>query len=255
LRAKDRPIWFAAPVDRTIDSRRLLFSLFVVTSLVASTACSDVLGLDDLAERAPGASTETGGSEEEAASNTPAPVDDGFASDELGNPSKPDAGCAANIASDLAHCGGCGNACPAGTAVCNKGTCRGELRVRALMDGQSRIVLQGTTIKWHHLSWAAPGRHGTSNEPTYLNGVAWTPTWPKAGDQSSCNCFSSTSNALVPPLPKKTQTLTLTSISARGPVAVFQHPSATNDFTGVIDLQDPDQGPAWFEILITYDTR
>jgi len=50
-----------------------------------------------------------------------------------------------------------------------------NLNVRAFIDGRSRLIVQGDTVRWHHLDSAAPGRHGGADEPTYLNGKACIP--------------------------------------------------------------------------------
>jgi hypothetical protein len=165
-----------------------------------------------------------------------------------------DAACSANVDQDLAHCGGCGKACPPRTTTCTKGVCRGELRVRAFIDGTSRILLHGSTLKWHHIEASAPGLWEKHNDPTYLDNLPWTPTWPSSGDAKSCNCMSSSSNA-VPPLPAKAQTVTLTPIAVRDEAKIREQPSATNDFTATIELHDGNTGAAWYEVVLAYDTR
>src|SRR5438309_2122593 len=52
------------------------------------------------------------------------------------------------------------------------------IRVRAYIDGRSRLRLQGNTVQWLHLEWAAPGKHGGLNKPTVINGKEWFPEWP-----------------------------------------------------------------------------
>ena len=57
----------------------------------------------------------------------------------------------------------------------------------ALIDGRNQLIFQGTTLQWHHLRFAAVGRHDGRNEPTVistqLNGVTimdsveWIPQW------------------------------------------------------------------------------
>ncbi|MBI4641246.1 MAG: hypothetical protein HY731_11160 [Candidatus Tectomicrobia bacterium] len=49
------------------------------------------------------------------------------------------------------------------------------LRVQAHIDGRSRLILRANTAQWHHLDFAAPGRHGFVNLPTIINGVQWFP--------------------------------------------------------------------------------
>src|SRR5438477_4162564 len=40
------------------------------------------------------------------------------------------------------------------------------IRVQAYIDGRSRLRLQGNTVQWLHVEWAAPGKHGGQNKPT-----------------------------------------------------------------------------------------
>ena len=55
------------------------------------------------------------------------------------------------------------------------------LRVRAWIDGRSRLTLQGDTAQWTQFDFAAPGRldcdTGSPIEPTYLGAAAWWPNW------------------------------------------------------------------------------
>jgi hypothetical protein len=45
------------------------------------------------------------------------------------------------------------------------------LKVRAYIDGRSQLIINGNMVYWHHLEWAAPGRHLDAEvpQPTYLN--------------------------------------------------------------------------------------
>jgi hypothetical protein len=75
------------------------------------------------------------------------------------------------------------------------------LNVRALIDGRSQLRIQGNNVWWHHIQYAAPGRHSGADEPTYLNSVAWYP-WPDLApeDYPSCNCDSLIYTHLSPAL-------------------------------------------------------
>src|SRR5438874_2026299 len=48
--------------------------------------------------------------------------------------------------------------------------------LRAWIDGRSDLILTGGSAHWHHFDYAAPGRLGGSDFPTYLDGVSWLPT-------------------------------------------------------------------------------
>jgi len=54
------------------------------------------------------------------------------------------------------------------------------IHVEAVVDGKSELVISPTGLFWHHINNAKPGNYGESYEiagPTYIDGVAWTPTW------------------------------------------------------------------------------
>ncbi len=79
------------------------------------------------------------------------------ADDELGS-------CAADRLACGSKCGGAG--------ACVKGGCPGELRIRALIDGQSQLVLRGKTVKWHVIRASAPGRWDGHDEATTITKVS-----------------------------------------------------------------------------------
>ena len=128
------------------------------------------------------------------------------------------------------------------------------LRVRAYIDGDSDLIVQGNTVRWHHLGAAAPGRLLGVDEPTYLNDVAWYPAWPDTPDSENrdCHCDSS-SHVGVPALAKQDQIVSLKIFQARHKVAVVQQPKAGNDYTLIVHFDDiPPGGADWYEISIGY---
>jgi len=134
------------------------------------------------------------------------------------------------------------------------------LKVRALIDGRSRLVIQGDSVHWQHLDFAAPGRwqdpdtQRAYDEPTYLNGIAWFPVWPDQPDRENrdCGCDSSATSGM-PPLARQSQPVTLGIEQARGQVTVVQQPEAANNFTLTIEFDDNPQGGAeWYEVTLLY---
>lgn len=124
----------------------------------------------------------------------------------------------------------------------------GTLRVGALIDGRSWLVLDDDTAQWHHFDYAAPGRHFFLDEPTVLNGVEWFPAWPDEPDAENrdCDCLSDVFTGLVPAIPERGFSVDLRILRGRGEVTVVQHPSSENDFTAIIEFDDnPPPGPAW----------
>ena len=131
-----------------------------------------------------------------------------------------------------------------------------SLKIRAYIDGISQLVLKGSNVTWQHISAAAPGRHGSSNEPTYLNALEWYPTWldiPTA-ENIDCNCDSSTLADLNPALPGQ-QKFVLKVLQARGSAYISQQPGSWNDYTLTIVFDDwAPNGPAWYEVELVVDS-
>lgn len=130
------------------------------------------------------------------------------------------------------------------------------LNVRAYIDGKSQLIIRGDTIYWHHLDWAAPGRHFDAkvNQPTYLNNAKWEPTWPDIPDSENrdCQCDSSPYQG-IPTLANMNQEAWVEIVKARGTVVILQQPSTKNDFTLIIEFDDNIQsGPDWYEVNVGY---
>jgi hypothetical protein len=113
------------------------------------------------------------------------------------------------------------------------------LRVEALIDGRSQLILRGNTAQWFHLDWAAPGRHLFRNEPTVINGVGWFPVWPDIPDAENrdCHCYSDVFTGVNPPLPLSDMVVDLRLIQSRQ-TSILQLPTADNDFTLIVDFDD-----------------
>jgi hypothetical protein len=133
--------------------------------------------------------------------------------------------------------------------------CTATLRVRGYIDATSQLVLKGSTLHWYNDSGgAAPGLWQTPpSQPTYLDSVAWTPTWPNTGENRSCNCSSS--DAPIAPLAARAQTITQTIVEGRGTVVIAQQPRAANGYTAVLELSDPQGGASWYEVVLGYGTK
>jgi hypothetical protein len=129
-----------------------------------------------------------------------------------------------------------------------------QLRIRAYIDGQSQLILQGSSAQWYNEDWAAPGRWGGKNLPTYLNGHPWTPQWSTSPPDQLlfCHCYSTAANVVDPPIPA-TSPVNLTPVVARYAVSIAQQPSAANGFTTIIDFNDdPPPFPAWYDVVLTF---
>lgn len=132
------------------------------------------------------------------------------------------------------------------------------IQIDAWVDGRSRLILQGGTVRWLHLDYAAPGRLGGADTPTVINTVTntvqgtpteWMPQWPAAGENRNCNCESAPFTALAPAMPAAPMYLYLKQVRAREDVEFVAGPSAANNYTTVIEFDDTDEGGAdWYLI-------
>lgn len=130
------------------------------------------------------------------------------------------------------------------------------LKVRAFVDGRSQLIIAGNMLHWRHLDFAAPGRHYDAevSQPTYLNQTAWMPVWPDLPDTENRDCYcDSSSYQFIPSLAGAEDQVRLDVVQARGAVSILQQPSAANEYTLIIELDDnPFDGPAWYEIDLGY---
>jgi polyisoprenoid-binding protein YceI len=129
-----------------------------------------------------------------------------------------------------------------------------SLHIRAYIDGDSQLIVQNDQVHWYHMGADAPGRNAGVNDPTYINGLDWYPTWPDIPNayNRDCNCYSSTMSGVAPALPEQSVNYTLVIAEARYRVSVVQQPRAGNDYTLIVDFDDsPPGGAAWYEVEVT----
>ncbi len=142
--------------------------------------------------------------------------------------------------------------------------------IRAFTDGRDLLLLQGDTVQWHHLDFAAPGRihqaDGSGrNEPTIisttldgapvLTDTLWYPDWPEpVPAEIRYPAFSSIFTGLSPAIPAESQKVTLTVVSGRDHLGILSLPSAANGYTLTLDFNDnPSGGAVWYEALVTIE--
>lgn len=116
-----------------------------------------------------------------------------------------------------------------------------DLTVRAYIDGSDVIKVSGNRLWIEHDTAGLPGKL------IYVNGQAWTPTW-------TTNGVSSEFAGLNPPfLARFGQRIQVTKRIGRGVVSIQQFPSADNDQTLAVRIDDDDFGGAdWYEIGISW---
>ena len=156
--------------------------------------------------------------------------------------------------SNVANCGACGHACQGGTAaVCSGGGCTASLHIRALIDGDSYLVIGGGAMYWYNHKYDAPGRWNGQDQPTYVNDAPWTPQWPSPGGNKNCDCSSSTTPA--PPVAQRDQTVGFQVNAARSTVGVTQEPTADTSYTIMIEFNDVPDDADWYDVTLTYATE
>jgi len=109
--------------------------------------------------------------------------------------------------------------------------------IKAYIDGQSQIILQGNTAQWYHILHDAPGRNGGNDYATFINGTGWFP-WPNPGTYNSCECYSNVYNAVSPPIPSSSTKFCLKVIFARESVEIKEQPTAQNNYRLIIEFND-----------------
>jgi hypothetical protein len=125
-----------------------------------------------------------------------------------------------------------------------------HVRIEALIDGRSELIITPTTAQWHHYTFVAPGRYSVPASPTKLSGVDWYPKWPDIPDAENrdCDCVSDT-YVLAPGIPRAGNMATVTPVSARGTTTIVQSPSVANDYTLVLRFSDVGLGGAdWYVV-------
>ncbi len=142
-----------------------------------------------------------------------------------------------------------------------------RLHIRNEIDGRSSMTL-GTYQAWyHHDDYAAPGMHyyfGADDagsepaRPSYIQGVEWYPQWPEDGENRWCDCESSVFESQPPDevlVPYADAEITLEVIEGRGEVSIMEYPSEENDYQLTVEWDDnPQGGPSWYDIAITFVT-
>ncbi len=136
--------------------------------------------------------------------------------------------------------------------------------VSAYIDGRDQLIIKDDTLQWHHLDYAAVGRHGGHDYPTtvstYLDGVVqmndfdWTPVWNESGEIRH-EAYSEIFDGLTPSLPSGPMTVSLTPLQSRNATTIWQYPDSTNDFTLIVEFNDNQSGgAAWYESSLTIET-
>ena len=112
--------------------------------------------------------------------------------------------------------------------------------IKIFVDGSDVVKASGNRLWIEHDTGSLPGK------TIYVNGQVWTPTW---NDKTSTE-FAGLNPAFRPHDPQKIQ---LTKRVGRGTVSMEEFPSADNNQTLSIRLDDEQFGGAdWYDVLVSW---
>jgi hypothetical protein len=120
-----------------------------------------------------------------------------------------------------------------------------ELRVRAFIDGSDVLKVRRNALWFEHKDAALPGKWANNNKPTYVNQDAWMPAW----EGQVSRPFEKVQPPFVPRLGRK---VAIAHTYGRGKAAILEQPTAENDETLAISMDDPDGGAEWLEVVIRW---
>ena len=119
--------------------------------------------------------------------------------------------------------------------------------ILSLIDGSDVLKIRGNQLWFEHRNFVLPGKwvdesDASGNEPAYINSEAWAPKW--GGEVSLPYVFKARL------LPEGSQVdAKLVTPHDRGSVTIPQQPSAQNNFTLSILLDDDSvPGAAWYQV-------
>lgn len=111
------------------------------------------------------------------------------------------------------------------------------LKFKAFVDGTDIIKLSGRKLWIEHQEWRLPAR-------MLINGKKWDPAWN--GKASMPYALSSTFH----PSP---DSIKLEKLAGRGPISILEMPTAANDETLSIQVDDGGDGGAdWYEFKVSW---
>ena len=128
-----------------------------------------------------------------------------------------------------------------------------RIRVRAFIDGCDVVRIRGNQVWIDHAGYELPGRWQGSNEPIILNVTQkWYPTWD---GYRSDKCTIEDGDRALPEKKEFSQdTLSVQGKLGLGVLFVSEYPSADNDYTLSVTLDDSSaEGASWYEFGVFWD--
>ena len=127
-----------------------------------------------------------------------------------------------------------------------------RLRIRSFIDGCDVVKIQGDKVWFEHQSYSFPGAWKGFNEATLVNGEPWLPAW--TGLVSEKFEIANKEAALPANREFTAETLKVAGNCGLGRFSVGEYPSAANDYTLSVTLDDSTaEGASWYEIGIDWE--
>lgn len=119
----------------------------------------------------------------------------------------------------------------------------GSVTMKAFIDIQDVLKIQGNKMWYEHVSGALPGKWADQNQPTFINKKAWMPVWESS--------ISKPYEGIKPEI--SAGTARVRTITGRGKITILEQPGLENDYTLAVSLFDPAGGAAWTEFEVRWD--
>jgi len=113
-----------------------------------------------------------------------------------------------------------------------------EITIKMRVDASDNLKIRDGRLWIEHLRLALPSSFT-------INGVPWTPTW----NQRVTDSFTAFAAPLAPFADAK---VTVTKITGRGSVTLRESPTEANGQTLTVQFQDPANGTAMYEVVISW---
>ena len=114
----------------------------------------------------------------------------------------------------------------------------GSIRVEATIDGTDTLWIQGNSLWITHDRFDLPSK-------LKINGIAWNPRWMS----NQTDKFTAIQPAFSP---KKPDDVKLAPIRGRGLVVIADKPHRDNQYTVLVTVDDPANGPDDYEFVISW---
>lgn len=124
------------------------------------------------------------------------------------------------------------------------------LRIRAFVDGRSKLVLTRSSAQWVHYSGTPPGLGDGRNEPTFLENYIWKPRWARR-EKTYGGENRSEPLRLKWPFPGDEYTAVLEAREACGEARLLE----TSRGAVSVLFQNTTGKPGWFDVLLRFERK